>query len=80
MAESRLKIRTAFADEATRDHEFGPFATNSSAIANIKTNIAAFNSNIADFGANYLSDGGATCTGIVKAQIITTDETEINLN
>ena len=74
---STLKIKTAFADEATRDHEFGPFATTAAAITNIKTNIATFNNNIENLQGLYLSDGGASCVGITAASIVTATETEI---
>jgi|GEM_PF-1398351 len=80
MAESIIKVRVSYADEATRDLEFGPFAPTQAAVVNLKTNIAAVNEDVATWGANYLSDGGATATGITKAQIITTNETVINLN
>ena len=77
---SILKIKTSFADETTRELEFGPFANDASAITNAKTNIATFNSNINNIQNLYLSEGGASCTGITAATIITSTENEINLN
>ena len=78
-AQSFLKITTGFADDTKREHEFGPYKPNAAAIVNAKSNIAAFNQNISNLSGLYISDGGANCTGIVAAQIVTTAETEINL-
>ena len=75
-----MKITTGFADESSRVHEFGPFATTAAAITNAKTNIASFNENISDLAGLYISDGGANCTGITDAEIHVTTETVYNLN
>ena len=79
-AKSTLKITTHFADDTTRDHEFGPYHPTAGAIVNAKTNIADFNNNISNLSGLYISDSGAACTGITAAVITTTNETEINLN
>ena len=80
MTSTVLKLRTTYADDSHRDLEFGPFAQNSAAITNIKSNIALVNADMSNLGQNYLSDSGAVCTGISKAQVIITEENEINLN
>ena len=77
---SILKVKTGFADESVREHEFGPFASSATAITNAKTNIATFNTNINDIKNLYVSDSGASCTGIIAASITTSTETDINLN
>ena len=74
---STLKIRASFTDETSRDHEFGPFATDAAAITNIKNNIKTFNNNISELEGLYISDVGASCIGITAASIITSTETEI---
>lgn len=75
---AEIKITTGFADNTTRSLALGPFAVNAAAIANAKTNIKAFNpetvKNI------YLSDSGATCTGIAAGTVVVVEEEEINLN
>lgn len=75
-----IKVRTAFADESHRDIEFGPFAVNAAAVTNAKTNVKTFNDNISDIAELYLSDDGASCTGIVEAEVIVSTETVYNLN
>ena len=81
MATTNIKLSFGFTDETTRDLNIGPFATNAAAVTGAKTNIMAFNSNdVNDVAGLILSDDGASCTGIVAASIITTNETEINLN
>lgn len=79
-AVSTIKLVTAFADETKRELEIGPFAPTASVITNAKTNIASVNNNISDFADFYVSEGGASATGIISAQIITLNEREINLN
>lgn len=78
MAKSTISVTFSFADDTTRSVEFGPFATNSAAITNVKTNLKNFGT--ADIAELYLSDGGANCTGVASASVTTLNETEINLN
>ena len=78
MSKAIIKLTTAFADETTRDIEIGPLAVSAAAANTIRTRVKAFNPN--DVAGVYVSDGGASCTAITAASIITTDETEINLN
>lgn len=78
MSKSVIKLTTAFADDSKRDLEIGPLATSAVAANTIRARVQAFNPSA--IAGLYLSDGGSTCTGITAASIITTNETEINLN
>ena len=81
MATSDLKITFGYEDESTRNLNIGPYATNAAALSGAKANIISFNANdLNSVKGILLSDNGASCTGIVDAHIITTNETEINLN
>lgn len=75
-----IKVKTAFADETTRELELGPFDAASTAISNAKANIKTFNENISDIAALYISDGGANCTGIIDATVTVETDDPINLN
>ena len=77
-----IKLTTAFADETTRTVEIGPFASTATAInpQQLRGNIRTFNADISNIASLYLSDSGASCTGITAASIIATTENEINLN
>ena len=74
----KIKVNFGFGDETARQVEIGPFAVDAAAITNAKANIKAFDP--ATVQGLYLSDGGATCTGVVSATVVTTEDTEINLN
>lgn len=78
MAKATISITTAFADETTRVLEFGPLATTAAGVETIRNRVKNFDPT--DVQGLYLSDGGATCTGITAAEITVTNETEINLN
>lgn len=81
MATSDLKLTFGYQDETTRNLNIGPYATNAAALSGAKANIISFNANeLNSVKSILLSDSGASCTGIVDAHIITTNETEINLN
>ena len=80
MATSTIKLITGFSDESKRELEIGPLSPTSAAVTNAKANIAQVNNNISNIADIYISEGGASCVGIIGAQIITTNETEINLN
>lgn len=81
MATTDIKLTFGYADETKRDFKLGPFAQNAAAISGAKAAIKNFNSNNLSNVANVLiSDGGASCTGIVDAYIITSNSREINLN
>lgn len=75
-----LKARTAFADETYRDVELGPFDSTKITPAIAKSRIATFNTNISDIASLYLSDAGASCTGITAATLTVDRTEEINLN
>lgn len=78
---SDIKLTLGYADETTRNLNIGPYAPNAAALNGAKANIISFNTNDLDAVKGLLlSDGGASCTGIVDAHIITVDETDINLN
>lgn len=78
---SELKLTFGYADETKRDLKIGPFKPTDAAISGAKTNVMGFNANtIDDVKDLLLSDGGASCTGIIAAEINTVEETEINLN
>ena len=81
MAYADVKLTFGYTDESTRDLKVGPFATNASNLTGLATNIKNFNENeLSGVNGLLLSDGGASCTGIIDAHIITTNKTEINLN
>ena len=81
MATSEMKLTFGFADETTRDLKIGPFKPTDAAISGAKANIMDFNENtLTDVAGLLLSDGGASCTGIAAAQIVTINERDINLN
>ena len=81
MASSKIKMTYGYEDGSTREVSLEPFALTAAALTNAKTNIKAFNStgidNVKDV---FLSDEGASCTGILTASIITSNRQEINLN
>ena len=74
---AELTIKNAFADDSTRSIKF-PLNPDNVDSYTLKANVKAFDaSNIAGI---YLSDGGATCTGISAASLVEVEENEINLN
>lgn len=78
MSQAFVKLTTDFADETKRDLEFGPLATTAADVETIRTRVKNFDP--ADVQGLYLSDGGATCTGISAASITVIGKREINLN
>lgn len=77
-----LKFTSTFADESTREVELGPFDANATVVnpQQVRANVRTFNADIANIANLYLSDSGASCTGITAASIYVTTENEINLN
>ena len=65
MSKATIKLTTAFADETTRDIEFGPLAVSAAGASTIKARVKAFNP--AD-------------VAITAASVIVTNERDINLN
>ena len=80
MAVATVKLTTAFADETERVVEMGPFDVTVMTASVLRANVRTFNADIADIENLYISEGGAKCTGITGAKLITTVENEINLN
>ena len=77
-----IKLTSSFADETNRVLELGPFDTTATNVTpqQVRANVRTFNTNIANIANLYLSDEGASCTGITAASIIVSRENEINLN
>lgn len=74
---AELKIKNGFADDSARDLKF-PLNPDTVNIETIRANAKAFNP--APIANIYISEGGASCTGIVGATLFETEENEINLN
>ena len=73
-----FKIQNNFADESTRNLEFGPFGDGVINSETLRTNAKTFD--VDAISNTYLSDSGAKFTGIGGVTIFETDEREINLN
>lgn len=79
-AQTEIKLTFNYDDETTRDIKIGPFDTDAAVVqaSALRTSAKAFNpQTVKGF---FLSDTGATCTGLTGATIYETSETEINLN
>lgn len=77
-ANGTIKITNAFADDTTRQIEFSGIDPESAAFTGAKARIKAFDpSTIASV---YLSDGGASYTGITAATLTEVTERIFNLN
>lgn len=74
----KIKMVAQFADDTNREIELQPFAPTAAAITNAKTNIKAFDPQ--SVKNLYISESGASCTGIVAATVTKITETDINLN
>lgn len=74
---AELKIKSAFADDSARDLKFS-LNPNTVNIETIRANAKAFDP--ATVAGIYISEAGATCTGIVGATLLEKSEEEINLN
>jgi len=73
-----FKVQNSFADETTRNLEFGPFGEGVINSETLRTN--AQNFDVDAISDTYLSDGGAKFTGITGVTITELEENEINLN
>lgn len=73
-----INIRTSFADDTFRDLKFGPLSESDTAVVNAKAKIKAFDPE--SVKNLYLSENGASCTGITQGSVVVTSEREINLN
>ena len=73
-----IKLVNQFADDSTRAIELSPIDVTSDAFVNAKTNIKAINpSTIAGI---YLSEDGASYTGVAAATLVEIETTDFNLN
>ncbi len=73
---TEFKLTFGFNDGTTRNLTIGDFAELTQATA--KTRIETFNTNIANIADLYLSDGGASCYGVIDAEVITTETTDFD--
>lgn len=73
-----IKITNSFADDTTRDLKFTGLDPTSAAFTDAKTRIKAFNPSA--IAGVYLSDGGASYTGITAATLTKITENPYNLN
>lgn len=79
---SDINLSFGYSDETKRKLVIGPFSSldDENKLAEIKAKIKAFNSTgVADVANLILSDGGASCTGIVDASVTVANVTEIVL-
>lgn len=75
---AKLKINFGFADDTSRDVELGPFDTDATLAATLKSRVKAFNpANVQNL---YISDGGASCTQVNSATLTEVTRNPINLN
>ena len=79
---SEINLTFGYADEAKRKFSVGPYPEMANSdLTVIKTAIKNFNATgVQDVADLILSDGGASCTGIVDAGVSMTDSRDINLN
>ena len=79
---SEINLVFGYADEAKRKFSVGPYPEmNEQAMDAVKDSVKNFNSTgLADVANLLLSDGGASCTGIVDAGVSMTSSREINLH
>ena len=74
----KFKIQNQFEDDTTRDLEFGPFAQDAINSETLRTNIKNFD--VDAIKNYYLSDDGASFTGIAAATITELNERDIPLH
>ena len=78
MVYTALSAEFSYADDSTRTVTIEPFLNNSSSVTNFKSKVKTFNSAVPqNFASTFLSNEGASCTGIVSASITTTEKTVI---
>lgn len=82
MAKVVVEVTNGFADETTRKLEIGSLETDATVATamGLRAKVAQVNSDVSVISSLYLSEGGASFTGIKEASITITDEREINLN
>lgn len=74
-----LKIENSFADGTKRKLELGNFADSVITPTKMHAAINNINANTADIANIYLSEGGASFTGITYAEIIQKQITHFNI-
>lgn len=79
---SEINLTFGYGDETTRKFSVGPYPEMASSdLSVVKAAVKNFNATgIAEVANIILSDGGSSCTGIVGAEVTTTNAREINLN
>lgn len=78
---TEIGLTFGYADSSTRKVSLGPYTQTAAAVSGAKSNIMNFNSTGINNVKNlFLSDDGASCTGITAAEILTVTDREINLN
>lgn len=76
MIYSNLTTEFSFDDDTQRLVTVGPFNPNSQAVSYFRAKVQQFNDNIpSDFQQNFLSNDGASCTGITAATVTTYEKT-----
>ena len=78
---NKIKLTNKFADETTRNIEFAGFDSDAAVLtaSTLKTRINNLNTDTTAISPFYLSDDGASFTGITGATIVIDNETEIAL-
>ena len=81
-AKSEINLTFGYGDEATRKFSVGPYPEMANSdLSVVKAAIKNFNATgLADVANLLLSDGGASCTGIVNADVTISESREVNLN
>lgn len=78
---SEVKVKLQYTDGDSRTYRIGNVDTEETTIAQIKAQIAAFNSALQNTSSSvyltFVSDDGAHAAKISEAQLITTTEEEI---
>ncbi len=74
-----IKLENSFADGTTRKMELGNFEDGVKTPVIVKAAINNINEHTADIANLYLSEGGASFTGITYAEIVQKNITEYNL-
>lgn len=76
---AKINLKFGFADDTDRAFELAGFDSDAAVVspATLKARIKNFD--FSAFSDTYISESGATCTGVTAATISKVTETEINL-
>lgn len=75
MSSASIKLKFDFADDSYRRVEWSPLNVENISPSGIRANVKAFNSaGVSAVMDLYVSDAGASCTGISEASIVVSDE------